>query len=145
MGFRMTTSRRHVLTAAIGATAAWLGLRRVSGAGMQTGSQSAYGTLAALCAELRCPQRLGEACLRALPVAEASAQQLAQVILAEIRGLGGDCGSVAALRDLARAHSQRDFGQGRMVNVDGWMLSRTEARLYALGMLLAKAERGRIG
>lgn len=38
----------------------------------------------------------------------------------------------AALRDTLRARMRADFAAGRMDNVEGWMLARTEVRLYAL-------------
>jgi hypothetical protein len=38
----------------------------------------------------------------------------------------------AEIRRLARGQARRDYAVGRMVAVDGWYLSRTEARLCAL-------------
>jgi hypothetical protein len=39
------------------------------------------------------------------------------------------------LRDILARRIQGDFGDGRVVFVQGWMLSRTEADLYALAAL----------
>jgi hypothetical protein len=39
---------------------------------------------------------------------------------------------VVALRRSVGERSKDDFGHGRIVYVDGWMLSLTETRLYAL-------------
>ena len=132
------------MTAAIGAAAAWFG----SSASMRANSAradsecaeqtSGYGALAAFCSALRSPQAIAEACLRVLPPSEASPGHLARLILADLSTTNcGDCTSVAALRHAVKERSQDDFGHGRIVYVEGWMLSLTETRVYALSALLA--------
>ncbi len=65
---------------------------------------------------------LGEACLT-LPECEQAARRLA---------VDGN-----ALRDGELAQRIRDdFARGAVVNVDGWILSRTEAAVYALATLI---------
>jgi hypothetical protein len=44
-----------------------------------------------------------------------------------------------ALRRSVGERSQDDFDHGRIVYVDGWMLSLTETRLYALSTSLARS------
>jgi hypothetical protein len=73
-----------------------------------------------------------------LPASEASPDQLARLILAELSTTSCGCASVAALRRSIGESSQDDFGHGRIVYVDGWMLSLTETRLYARNALLAR-------
>ena len=131
-------SRRHLMTIAVGAAAAWFGRQAPLGAGECTGETSEYGALAAYCSALHCPEAIGQSCLRALPASEASPHQLARLILAELSTTSCGCASVVALRRSVGERSQDDFGHGRIVYVDGWMLSLTETRLYALSTLLAK-------
>lgn len=95
--------------------------------------------LAAFCSALPCSDAIGEACLRALPVSEASPEELAWLILADLSTSAcGGVTSVVALRRSLKERSQGDFGRGRIVNVDGWMLSLTETRIYAFSALLAR-------
>lgn len=125
------------MTFAFGAGLMWLRpepeIRTSEGAGKTSG----YGALAAFCSALRCPEAIGEACLRALPASEASPDHLARLILVDLSISCGDCTSVVALRHSVKERSQDDFGRGRIVNVDGWMLSLTETRIYALSALLS--------
>lgn len=96
-------------------------------------SVSGSSVLAALCARWRCPSAIAWACLDVLPVGEASKEALIRCILADP---GGD--EAMTTRTLARAiraRSRDDFRDGRIVTVDGWMLSLTEARVYALTAL----------
>ncbi len=103
---------------------------------------SEYDAVITFCSTLHCPERIGDACLRALPASEASPDHLARLILAKLITTNkGDCTSVGALRRLVRERSQDDFGRDRTVNVDGWMLSLTETRIYALSALLANKPR----
>ena len=52
---------------------------------------------------------------------------------------GGDRWSATALAQTLRERSRTDFHEGRIVNVDGWMLSLTETRVYALAALLSQS------
>jgi len=131
-------SRRKLIAVAAGAGAALLGwraaFRAVGGAPPTPGC----GALAAVCSDLGCPEPLAKACLRALPAVEASAGYLTRVILAEMSSAGRDCASAMALRHSLRDQSRYDFEHGRIATVDGWMLSLTETRLYALAALLPR-------
>jgi hypothetical protein len=69
--------------------------------------------------------QLGRAYLRAHPH-EAGATELTSLILG---GRGVPSGDEAAS---VSASMHADFKAGRVVTVDGWIVSRTEARLYAL-------------
>ncbi len=132
-------SRRNLITAAIGTGATWLGGRASSLAacGDRARSMSLYGALAALSSDLRCPGTIGRACLQALPANEASPEDLARLILADLSSAGRDCNSAIALRRSVSERSRDDFRDGRIVTVDGWMLSLTETRVYALAGLSA--------
>lgn len=52
-------------------------------------------------------------------------------------GVGRDASSTRAVIDRLAAAIRHDFESGDVVGVDGWMLARTEARLYALFALRA--------
>ena len=127
--FQAMLSRRNLITAAIGAGAAWLGGRASSLAACSDRA------LAAMSLDLGCPGTIGRACLRALPAIEASPEDLTRLILADISSADGDCSSVVRLRHSVRARSRDDFRDGKIVIVDGWVLSLTEARVYALAGL----------
>jgi hypothetical protein len=128
------------MTAAMGAGAAWFGpIAQIRADTECAGETSGHGALAAFCSDLRCPLAIAEACLRVLPPSEGSTGHLARLILADLSTTDcGDCTSVAALRRAVKERSQDDFSHGRIVYVEGWMLSLTETRVYALGALLAK-------
>jgi hypothetical protein len=132
-------SRRNLLTFTVSAAAVWFGRQAPSGASECAGETSEYGALAAYCSALHCPEAIADACQRALSASEASPDHLARLILADSSTTRcGDCTSVAALRRLVGERSQDDFDRGRIVYVDGWMLSLTETRLYALSASLAQ-------
>jgi hypothetical protein len=79
------------------------------------------------------------ACLRNLPTAPASAEDLASLILANLPSTKKICISVTALSKLIRQWSGEDFAKGRIVLVDNWMLSLTETRVYAFASLIGHA------
>lgn len=97
--------------------------------------------LFALCSDLKCPNVIGVACLESLPAAEASPEILASLIMQDAVSQVGALASSTMVRQLVRAQIQRDFRAGAVTNVDGWMLSLTETRLYALSSLLAHEPR----
>lgn len=128
--------RRRLIVTTLAAAAAWLGGMPSFARGRQTRSLSDANTLAAVCAEFGCAPAIGQTCLAALPAGEASTAALARRLL-EGTQLGGVAGSSAgALVQMIRARSRDDFRDGRVVTVDGWMLSLTETRVYALAALL---------
>lgn len=68
---------------------------------------------------------------------EADAQHLATSIAADLRCRGCDPRRVsrARLRRAIAEQVREDFAQNRVVDVDGWVLSSTEARLCGLAAL----------
>jgi len=76
---------------------------------------------------------VGRAYLRREP-AEANAARLRERILADL-GLDADAAAASAdreLRERLRHRVRADFAAGRIVKLDGWILSLTEVRLSAL-------------
>jgi hypothetical protein len=132
-------SRRNLIAAVIGAGAAWLSGQAsyLAACGDRVHSKSRNVDLAALCSDLRCPETIRKACLRALPAAEVSRENLSRLVLADLSSAAEGWTSAIALKHSVRERSRDDFREGRIVIVDGWMLSLTETRVYALAALLA--------
>jgi hypothetical protein len=134
--FRSMASRRGLIAAVLGA-ALYPGSRARSAGAAGAAATSGQAALAAVCADLPRADAIGQACLRALPGGVASAEPLAALILADLPA-ASDRASGRTLATAVRQRSRDDFRDGRIVSVDGWMLSLTEARVYALAMLLAR-------
>jgi hypothetical protein len=94
--------------------------------------------LAEFCADLPCTDAISQACLRALPTDESSPQRLASLVLGGMSSTTLKHLTAGTLHDAIRVQSRRDFAHGTIVTVDGWMLSRTEVRLYALAALFGR-------
>jgi hypothetical protein len=87
--------------------------------------------ITALLGDPHAAARIGRSCLRANPEAAPRAALIA--LLAD--GAHGPAGTVAAIRQRVR----QDFASGATVSAGGWILSSTEAQLYALAALTAPA------
>jgi hypothetical protein len=129
-------SRRRLIAALAGATSLNGRASLAACSGYLTPRISASDTLVDLCSGLRCLGPIGDACLRALPESETSPAHLVSLILADVPSAGRDFGSVLELRQSLRKQSQADFSGDKIVNVEGWMLSLTETRIYAMAALL---------
>lgn len=130
-------SRRHLIASAMGASAAWLGAYPVP---LQTQAAriaplSTHRALVMYCSSLNCPATIGKACLRTLPTMEATTECLSSLILSSLRSAQQDSATVLALSNLITEASRFDFQNGQITHVDGWTLSVTEARVYALALL----------
>jgi hypothetical protein len=131
-------SRRNLIAAAIGVGAAQLAGRAWSLAlSGDSASTSFHNFLTAFSADLNCHRKIGSAGLQALPTSDAAPENLVSLILANMESAGRDCSSASAIRRSVGDQSREDFRNGKIANVDGWMLSLTETRLYALSALLA--------
>ena len=124
-------SRRDFLAASVLSAAAWPGDTLLYLPDRGEGGL-ASGVLAALFSDPNRAGVIGTACLRALPVIEASPDALARQIAADNFLGAGQCRSPAEVRGLLVGRIRRDFAKGEILSIDGWMLSATEARLYAL-------------
>jgi hypothetical protein len=129
-------SRRGLIEAAIGAGVAWL--ERWSPICLDGCALPGFRRLAAFCSDLGYPHTIGRACLQALPQMERSSRSLSRTLLEQVASASSGCSSLLALRHSIREVSRADFDRGNVVDVDGWILSLTEARLYALGSLWAE-------
>ena len=128
-------SRRSLLAAAINGALASLGTHISALAAQANYSMSGHTAVITLCSNLRCPWSVGEACRLALATSETQPSSLIGAILL-------DTPETLTPTELAHALVERsriDFRERRVVSVDGWVLSLTEARLYALAGLLSPA------
>jgi hypothetical protein len=133
-------SRRQLIAIGSGAAVCFCALvRRVSAVFSGAATLPASHALAAVCAASGCSREIGGACLRALPAGERSHRQLARLIIADFSAGAVDCRSPDAIRRALREQGRADFAGGRIVSIDGWMLSLTETRVYALAELIANA------
>jgi hypothetical protein len=132
--------RRSLIAIALSAGATWLGgcVPLLEASCDQASLTCDSEGLLAWCSRSRCPQPLGKACLEALPAIETSIAGLTRLILDGMSATGGDHWSTRVLAQTIRERSRKDFSEGRIVNVDGWMLSLTETRSYALSALLSQ-------
>jgi hypothetical protein len=125
-------SRRTLITAAIG-----LQLIPVSAFASNAGINAQFNdVLVTACRGLGCIETIGKACQRILG-AEASAERLAYLLADDIQSAGGDCSSIGAVHQGLRNTCREDFRVGKIIEVDGWMLSVTEVRAYALSAILS--------
>ena len=130
-------ARRHVL-ASLAAMLAGVMLPICGpGAGEVPGSQ-AVGLVDILVPDTAAAGRLGRAYLTTRP-GELDLQRLVDGVLGPLRLSGGadaiDSTPEAVLIARIRRVVIDDYLAGRIVNIDGWVLSITEARLYALAAL----------
>src|SRR6478672_4513290 len=133
-------SRRGLMAAAVAVCATRFFGSRAWPSDASAGRAETHPLFAA-CSDLKCPDAIGMACLRALPAAETSPTVLVSLIFQRAAPQVRDLTSSVVVRRLVRAKSRRDFRNGSVRHVDGWILSLTETRVYALTTLLAHEAR----
>ena len=128
MSGRRTIRRRHVLLGACGLAASAL-LGRLVGFWPLTADPLAE-RLTRLLAHAESARLIGQEYLKVTP-AEAAPALLATLIATSLpsRVQGATDGQ---LRELLWEGIRQDFAREHVVTLDGWVLSRTEARLYGL-------------
>jgi hypothetical protein len=118
------------MLAILASACAWVAgprLRTLPGIGSAEAAPLAPA-LAALFSDRRSAEAIGAAYLRSLDRTEVSTERL-------MRELAVDDASTmtpARLKRAIGARIRRDFAEGAVVTIDGWMLSQTEARLCGL-------------
>jgi hypothetical protein len=133
MSDRARWSRRDVLGCGI------LGAIAASSAGRVAASAIPDGSLLyALFPDLHHARALSRACLRFFPTT-VSADRLYAWIVPRDRSEIENAATIAELRRSIGQRVRRDFAVDDTVQVDGWVLSITELRLYALAALIAPA------
>jgi hypothetical protein len=76
---------------------------------------------------------IGNACLSALPEAERKRDRLSNILLHGV--LRGTITTGENVRRLLAEQVRNDFATGAVLNVENWLLSLTETRVYALSAL----------
>jgi hypothetical protein len=141
MTMRSTTTRRLLLrSAAAIVAAAWFG--RLLGSWSPSGApgEPDSARLARLLTQTDSARMIGQEYLRSAP-GERDLAVLASLIVARLADdphVDPRVVSIATdahLRGLLLTSTRRDFAEGLTVTLDGWVLSRTEARLYGLTAL----------
>lgn len=141
MSIGRTLRRRSLFVATIAGAALWL-LGRLPpswAAGQRNDPAAATRLLLSLLKDPRKARAIGRAYLKTLPDGPITAEQLAAAILPDHRLDDPGLGAAAALGPQVLTRIRRDFSEGAVVVVDGWVLSVTEARLYALAALASAA------
>jgi hypothetical protein len=80
---------------------------------------------------------IGTACLNLMVEGANAAEHLVNAIIGAPECDHEVLRTIPALKQHISNRVRRDFTEGAVVNADGWVLSVTEARLYALAALVA--------
>lgn len=132
-------TRRHCLRMFLGLGAILL-LRRTDAFDTMTSSTTDHllsAKLASVFYDRKSATVIGLEYLRRTPM-EADARQLTNLICARWQGRYDDIAhaDTARIKERLLRQQREDFEKGRIVNVQGWILSETEARLCALAALI---------
>ena len=133
----MSHSRRHflMLFAATSTLAPVLPGGRSLAAALETGPHRDAARVTRLFAHPESARIVGESYLATLPV-RPDLDELLHEIFPDVEGRAlAQAGSTGELSSWLDARRRSDFEQGRVVDVAGWLLSGTEARLCALAAL----------
>jgi len=122
----MRAARRAVLQVIAGAAGALL--LPFGSADATTAERRALGALSRLFGDADAVRAVGTVCRGC------AGQPTVGALAADLGTAVGDLATLdpAVLRRRVDHRVRADFGAGRTVSVDGWVLSRTETRLYAL-------------
>jgi hypothetical protein len=132
---------RRSINAFLAGAAAWLcnGATLLSAPNQPDYAKSLPHILLSLFENPRSAYAIGTACLKSLPPNQSSPQQLTNAIIAAAESDTEAMTTKQAIRQRIANRVCNDFSEGAVVNVEGWLLSLTEARLYALAALSAKS------
>jgi hypothetical protein len=120
-------SRRN-FAVLIAGVAAW------PGSAVAGSSKSPQSMLLSLFEHSQSACAIGALCLNSLPPGQ-TARALTEAIVAAAALDAQSLKSRPAIKQRIAEQVARDFSEGAVVNVDGWMLSLTETRLCALAAL----------
>ena len=87
----------------------------------------------------RSASEIGSMCLKSMTVGAKTTEDLANAIIVAAECDKESLKSIHTLRQRISIRVRNDFAEGAVINVEGWVLSVTEARLYALAALAATA------
>ena len=87
----------------------------------------------------RSAYEIGSMCLKSMMVGAKTTEDLANAIIVATECDKEALKSMQTLRQRISNRVRNDFAEGAVINVEGWVLSVTEAHLYALAALAATA------
>ena len=127
--------RRWFLGRALTLCASLMWVRRVPAAGRPS-IAGAGAKLVRILRDRTSAATVGRRCMLLFPGAtvDSHLEALARDVPELVTAL--DARRLAAARQIVAARTRWDFDHDRVVDVDGWVLSSTEARVYALAALL---------
>ena len=126
--------RRHFASGLVAASICLCNLRSVFAVQVDSAkpkSEALLVGLIALIAELSCSERLSHACQLSLGNPAIPLRDRAQLIIASL-DLHTQDYSLCKIKNAVRTRILSDFEQRKILDVDGWCLSLTETRLYAM-------------
>jgi hypothetical protein len=130
----MTDPSRRKVAALLASVAAWPGSAMAAALGRSDPPKSPQAMLLSVFEHRQSACAIGARCLKSLSPGQ-TAHGLTEAIAAAV-GLDAETLKTRPAVKRRIAHQvARDFAEGAVVNVDGWMLSLTEARLCALAAL----------
>ena len=139
----MALSRRHFVLALLAAPASridpWFRIAAAWASSPAGRALWAAHRLAGCLREAEAARVIGRAYLATAP-AEAGVEALVTELTLPRQNQGEGPAGTAGLKEWLAQRSRDDFAAGRVVSVDGWLLSESEARLYALVALLPRSE-----
>jgi hypothetical protein len=132
----MSVTRRQWLTGALTAAFSLLCPRLYAPAPSAPARALLRARLSGLVANQASARIVGQAYLRVMPAEFASDVLLDRLVSALHPGVHSlDTTTEQELRDRLLSGMRQDFRQGRVVSLEGWIVSTTEARLCALAAL----------
>ena len=132
----MTGNSRHLSRRSINALIAGAAAWPYSGAALPTNqNQSIKRMLVSIFENPRSAYGIGSVYLGSLPPHARTADHLANAIVCTAGCDAGTMRSTEALRERISIRVRKDFAEGAVVIVAGWVLSETEAQLYALAAI----------
>ena len=137
----MATRRTFLRTLALLGAVLYVRVPSVFAGTSRAGARHSLAAKLIACVEAKkSAEIIGLEYLRTVP-AEANAEQLTSFICSRLSKPYGDLARAnrKEIKSLLARQQQEDFAADRIIDVGGWVLSRNEARLYALVAISAAA------
>ena len=135
----MTGNSRHLSRRSINALIAGAAAWPYSGAALPTNQNQSTASIKRMLVSIfenpRSAYGIGSVYLDSLPPDARAADRLANAIVCAAGCDTGTMRSTEALRKQISIRVRKDFAEGAVVIVAGWVLSETEAQLYALAAI----------
>jgi len=134
---RSRTLSRRTASAVLAGAIAWPYLGASAQQVPTEATNAAHDLLLSVFEDPKSACEIGTACLKLMVEGANAAEQLVNAIVGAPEYDHEVLCNTQALKQRITNRVRRDFTEGAVVNADGWVLSVTEARLYALAALVA--------